>query len=191
MVSFNENASDERSRGVERRTILKAAAWTVPTVLVATASPAAATASGTMAAVSASADQNGASRNVKFTVTFAGTSPGNHIVTFTHLSSPGIVWLALNIIKTIPSGGGTVEFQGTAALGSNPAGRTVTISYLVAGHGTGTIAASIPGTASLQKSSATQDAEQTGPSAEPTTPKPEPTTGGEPDQDASTTTPTS
>ena len=83
MPSSPADMSRPNARKVERRTILKAAAWTVPTIVVATASPAAAAASGTMAATSASGSAGGlANLTVTFTVTFAGTSPGSHTVTF-------------------------------------------------------------------------------------------------------------
>ena len=142
MASVNEDPSKEHVRSVERRTILKAAAWTVPTVVIATASPASANASGTMAATSASADQLANSRRVRFTVTFGGTSPGAHTVTFNSVTGDAGPWTGLPETRTIPDGGGSRFFQARAS--SDPAGANVVISYTVQGHGSGTIAASVP-----------------------------------------------
>ena len=142
MVSINEDPSGERSRGVERRTILKAAAWTVPTIVIATASPAAATASGTMTAVSASGTTGGLfNLQVTFTVTFAGSSPGPHSVTFTQVSIPGAAAIHISTTRSIPSGGGSVQF--TVTVVGDPRGKTATITYSIQGHGSGTIAAPI------------------------------------------------
>ena len=135
MPSTPDDVSRPSVRKVERRTIIKAAAWTVPTIVVATASPAAATASGTMAATSASAGPVGNNRDVDFTVTFAGTSPGAHTVTFTSLTSPGVLWTALNgVVKSIPAGGGAL-LSGPSPGREQSGGATVTINYTVASHG--------------------------------------------------------
>ncbi len=143
MVSVNEDPSNGHSRGVERRTILKAAAWTVPTIVVATASPAAANASGTMAAVSASGTVVGLA-NVRFTVTFAGSSPGPHTVTFSSVHIPSSITVNINATRSIPPGGGSVQFVVVAlALNLNLHGKTAMITYSVQGHGSGTISAAI------------------------------------------------
>ena len=151
MPSSPDDMSRPSARKVERRTILKAAAWTVPTIVVATASPAAAAASGTMAATSASGSAGGlANLTVTFTVNFAGTSPGSHTVTFGTVSIPGGVTLNANTSKAIPVGGGSVQFSVTFV--GDPRGKTATISYSIPGHGSGTIGAPIAGSAAARTS---------------------------------------
>ncbi len=122
--------------------MLRAAAWTTPAIVVATASPASANASGTMAAVSASGTVGSLNLSVIFTVTFAGTSPGTHPVTFTRVTIPSTITLSLVVSRTIPAGGGSVSFA-VAALGLNHVGKVATLSYTVTGHGPGTIPAAI------------------------------------------------
>ena len=144
MPSSPDDMSRPSARKVERRTILKAAAWTVPTIVVATASPAAATASGTMVATSASGTAGGlANLTVTFTVNFAGTSPGSHTVTFGAVSIPGGATVNINSTRSIPVGGGSVQFSVTFV--GDPRGKTATISYSIPFHGSGTIPAPIAG----------------------------------------------
>ena len=151
MPSSPDDMSRPSARKVERRTILKAAAWTVPTIVVATASPAAATASGTMVATSASGTAGGlANLTVTFTVNFAGTSPGSHTVTFGAVSIPGGATVNINTAKSIPVGGGSVQFSVTFV--GDPRGKTATISYSIPFHGSGTVPAPIGGSAAASTS---------------------------------------
>ena len=146
MASSHDDVTQPGARGVERRTILKAAAWTVPTIVVATASPAAATMSGTKFAVSASGTVTRLGLGVKFTVTFGGTSPGPHTVTFTQVTIPGsTLTISLNTSKNIPPGNPTVEFTVTSVNLGGLSGETAILSYSIPDHGSGTISAPISG----------------------------------------------
>jgi hypothetical protein len=85
MAGSNEIPDVARDR-VSRRTLVKAAAWTVPAIVVATASPASAAVSGTI--VISNAHGAGSINllgltSTNFTVTFGGTSNTVHPVTLT------------------------------------------------------------------------------------------------------------
>src|SRR6476659_7520742 len=79
-------------RELDRRTIAKGVAWTVPVVIVATAAPAAAgsTTPSTTTFVSATGRQNGLSVNANFTLFFSG-SPSSTVV-ITSVTSTGDTW---------------------------------------------------------------------------------------------------
>jgi hypothetical protein len=144
MASSHDDVTQPAARGVERRTILKAAAWTVPTIVVATASPAAATASGTKFAVSASGKVTAVGLGVRFTVTFGGTSPGPHDVTFTQVTIPGsTLTISINTSRNIPPGNPTVQFTVLSVNLAGLSGQTAILSYSIPDHGSGTIPALI------------------------------------------------
>jgi hypothetical protein len=144
-MAHDHKKSSGASPGVDRRTLLRTAAWTAPAIVVATAAPAAANASGTFTAVSATASISGLfgqSKNVTFTVVFGGTSPGPHPVTFTSVTGDAGPYSGLPENRTYPDGGGSRLFGAKAT--SDPRGTSAVISYTVQGHGSGTIAVTIP-----------------------------------------------
>lgn len=77
------------AREIDRRTIAKGVAWTVPVVIVATAAPAAAASQNTIF-VSATGKYNGKSNNATFTLFFSGSSTSK--VAITAVTSLGEVW---------------------------------------------------------------------------------------------------
>src|SRR6476659_11069712 len=81
-----------QAREIDRRTIAKGVAWTVPVVIVATAAPAAAGSANpsTTTFVSATGRQNGLSVNANFTLFFSG-SPSSTVV-ITSVTSTGDTW---------------------------------------------------------------------------------------------------
>lgn len=72
---LNESAAPT-AREIDRRTIAKGVAWTVPVVIVATAAPAAAGSANpsNTTFVSSTGHQNGLSSNANFTLFFTGSS---------------------------------------------------------------------------------------------------------------------
>lgn len=151
MASNGDDLSPKAAGGISRRTIVKGAAWTVPAVIIATASPAAASVSGTMAATTASGTRpnpgtGSAGRVVNFTVNFAGTATSTHTVTFTSVTSAGRTWtITSGSPGIIPSGGGPVTFTATSSsnLAAPPPTISVTIAYTVTGHTSSTVPAGI------------------------------------------------
>src|SRR6185312_2714679 len=83
MAPNGDDVTSKPSRGISRRTVVKAAAWTAPVIVIATASPAAANASGTMAVTSITGVRSGGAGAgpITFTATFTGTSHGTHTAT--------------------------------------------------------------------------------------------------------------
>ena len=80
---LNESAAPT-AREIDRRTIAKGVAWTVPVVIVATAAPAAAGSanpSPTTTFVSSTGHQNGLSVNANFTLFFTGSASSTVEVT--------------------------------------------------------------------------------------------------------------
>lgn len=89
---LNESAAPT-AREIDRRTIAKGVAWTVPVVIVATAAPAAAGStdpSSTTKFVSSTGHQNGLSSNANFTLFFTGSASST--VEVTGLTSAGDTW---------------------------------------------------------------------------------------------------
>ena len=95
----------EGVREIDRRTIAKGVAWTVPVVIVATAAPAAAASPVTTTTfVSAMGKYNGNSSTATFTLFFSGSSASK--VTITGVGSPGETWMAwpATAQSLVPSG---------------------------------------------------------------------------------------
>jgi hypothetical protein len=82
-----------------------------------------------MVAVSAGGTVGTLNLSVIFSVTFAGTSSGTHSVTFTRVSIPGTITITISLMipRTIPAGGGSVQF-GVGALGPSQVGKVATLS---------------------------------------------------------------
>lgn len=88
---LNESAAPT-AREIDRRTIAKGVAWTVPVVIVATAAPAAAGSANpsNTTFVSSTGHQNGLSSNANFTLFFTGSASST--VEVTGLTSAGDTW---------------------------------------------------------------------------------------------------
>ena len=156
MSFYGDDLSRKAGKAISRRTVVKAAAWTAPAVVIATASPAAANASGTMSITSITGVRSGIGGvgPVNFTATFTGTSNGTHTATieFPQLNL-GIVGLA-NFAPDKPtatrSNAGTAAFQTqlklVAGLVPTRPPNTVTVSVSIPGHQAATaLVASISG----------------------------------------------
>ena len=100
--------ASEKMSGVSRRTVVKGAAWSVPAVILATAAPAAATATGNVIPLSVSGSRrpgNGNVGRVDFTVLFSNTSPGPHTVNW---SMPALPPIAVGAVGWSPQSGSFV-----------------------------------------------------------------------------------
>lgn len=103
MTPNGDDAPLKSGRGISRRTVVKAAAWTAPAIVIATASPAAATVSGTMAITAVTGVRSGAlgAGIVSFQATFTGTSPGAHTAT---INFPQVDLVVLGLANWDPDG---------------------------------------------------------------------------------------
>ncbi len=152
MTHDEDQQSDIGHGKISRRTVMRAAAWTAPAIMIATASPASAAASGTMAAVSVVGDEAGNSGDVTFTAVFAGTSTGPHTATVTFPDDSLVAgllhgWRPKTQVVSIPDGGGPVEFDSSfkIVLGLLPsaAPSSTVINFNVDGHTSNNLAAAI------------------------------------------------
>lgn len=110
-------------REIDRRTIAKGVAWSVPVVIVATAAPAAA-ASGHITMTSLSGKVAGQSGNVQFKATF--TNPGQATALAISIS-PNDGWSPQPVTVSVPAGTNQVSFSATRDKSSTRT--TYTISY--------------------------------------------------------------
>ena len=88
---LNESAAPT-AREIDRRTIAKGVAWTVPVVIVATAAPAAAGSANPSPTtfVSSTGHQNGLSVKANFTLFFTGSASSTVVIT--SVTSTGDTW---------------------------------------------------------------------------------------------------
>jgi hypothetical protein len=146
--------------------------------------------SGTKFAVSASGTVTTLGLGVRFTVTFGGTSPGPHTVTFTQVSIPNsTLTISINPSRTIlaPPGNQTVQFTVLSLNLAGLSGETAMLSYTIPDHGSGTVPAPIGGQ-NAQNRSAEDEApsdEKKQPQSEMPDPEPEP----DPEPSSKSTTP--
>ena len=130
---LNESAAPS-AREIDRRTIAKGVAWTVPVVIVATAAPAAAGSvnpSPTTMFVSSTGHQNGLSVKANFTLFFNG-SPSSTVV-ITSVTSTGDTWTWPTAPLALSAGSkGQLKttFQGSRARST---AATVTITFKIDG----------------------------------------------------------
>lgn len=120
------------AREIDRRTIAKGVAWTVPVVIVATAAPAAA-ASGTATIQSVAATYvpavGSANATVSLVITVKGTGAGNS-VTFSGLSQ-GTKSYGFVGAQNYPIGNETKSFSMTTAASDTIAAAASTLNYMV------------------------------------------------------------
>jgi hypothetical protein len=109
-------------REIDRRTIAKGVAWTVPVVIVATAAPAAAASGGVTLAGSRS------SGTFTFTVTNDGSKPVKVVITNV---SPGANWEVPTSQQNIPKG----QSRSFSLADQSGGASVVTVSYTVDGAG--------------------------------------------------------
>jgi hypothetical protein len=115
-----------RGPAIDRRTVAKGVAWSVPVVIVATAAPAAAASQPPPVAVtSASASPKGQGGSVHFTVGFDNPSAATSL-SITILPDDG--WKPRPISLSVPAGQSTVTFA--ASRDKNMTNKNYTLSFM-------------------------------------------------------------
>jgi len=118
-----------QTRQIDRRTIAKGVAWTVPVVIVATAAPAAAASGSTSGTFTAT--HVGQSANYKFVLTVDNSTTSDVVVELQTLTKSGSSTNLITANATSVKAGKSTNI--TVYTGPAAAGETYTLMYMLSG----------------------------------------------------------